>query len=229
MESLTDKFDKSERGSCPDEIHINRYVLHQCSKKERQEIETHLIKCHLCRMEVVLLIQTSMKIHNEENWAELPERVYNKGMALIKRMTDPQEESYLDICLRFIREQWEIVRHTGTLILQPALATRGGDAASTSALSTVVKEFNGYKVEIDLKRDIKEAVDLQVRVKKSKDETLVPQVSFTLRDEKRQRNLKELIKDGAISFEGLRPGEYSIKIFQQGRSIGDIILDLEKV
>ena len=107
-----------DRRKCPDETYINRYALHQCSIEERREIEAHLAECSLCRREAVYLTKAQSDIQDEEKWGKLPDRVYKKAMALVKTVTEPKT-SHLEICLRFLREQWEIVRHTGLLMPQP--------------------------------------------------------------------------------------------------------------
>ena len=218
--------DKPDRDKCPDEIRINRYILHECKEEERREIENHLIECRLCRMEVVSLTQVQSDIQNEEKWDEQPDHVYDKGMTFIKRMTLPQE-SLLEVCLRFISEQWEIIRFNGTLIPQPALSVRRKSVEETPS-ATIVKEFKKYRLEADIKNGMKGTLDLYVRVKEKKEDNLVPQLSFTLKDEIRQRILAESTGDGEIFFESLMPGEYSIKINQMGNAIGTISLNLKK-
>lgn len=219
--------DKSKGGACPDEININRYVLNQCSSKERQKIEKHLAKCTSCRKEVVFLIQAQPLIQNEEMWGELPDRLYNKALAFVKRMTSTQGSS-LDICIQFVHEKWQIIRHTGTLISQPALAVRGDESEKETPISTLVKEFNGYRVEADLKDDEEGMVSLQIRVKITEKGIFVPKVHFTLRDEKKQRILAEFTKGGTVSFDGITPGIYSIHIEEPKKVIGEINLDLRR-
>ena len=43
--------------NCPDEIYINNYIHNQCSRVERYNMETHLIKCSKCRILVVMLVK----------------------------------------------------------------------------------------------------------------------------------------------------------------------------
>jgi hypothetical protein len=218
--------DKSDRSRCLDEIEINRYVLHQCSDKERQKIQAHLVECPLCRSEVVFLKKNQPEIQDEKKWGELPEQLYNKGTAFIKEMIKKQSVSPLEIFLRFFQNQWEIVRHTGTVIPQPVSAARGETPEKKGIISSIVKEFNEFQVMIDVKGNVEGSIDLQIRVKSSKDGSIVPQVQFTLWDQKRQRILEEFIRDGEITFEGLVPGVYSVRIAQQERGIGEINLDL---
>lgn len=218
---------ETDRIGCPDEIKINRYVLHQCSEKERQEIQAHLVKCPLCRSEVVFPTKNQSEIQDEKRWGKLPDRLYNKGMAFIKeKIREKQLVSPLEICLRFFREQWEIMRHTGTIISQPVLAARGEIPETKSIITSIVKEFNEFQVVVDVKGDKAGSVNLKIRVKRLKDGTLVPQVQFTLWDQKKERVLEEFTRDGEISFEGLIPGVYSIRISLKEKRIGEITLDL---
>lgn len=219
--------DKPNRDACPSEININRYILHNCSFKERKEIEDHLTRCPLCRMEVVTFSQVQSEMEEQEKWEECPAKIYNQSMSFIKRMVGPQE-SRLDICLRFIREQWELFRYTGTLIPQPALALREDGCGEDEVISTVIKDFGGYRAEVDLKKGSNGTVDIQIRVIKDQEEALVPHVIFTLKDNLKQRILEEATRDGEIAFEKLKPGEYSIEISCQENSIGNIFLDLRK-
>lgn len=217
--------DDSDRNSCPDEIKINRYVLHQCSSEERREIEAHLVMCPFCRSEVVFMIKTQPEIQDDKKCVEFPEHLHNKGMDFLNRMVKGHG-SALEILLRFFREQWEIVRHTGTVITQPVFAAREETQEKKAIISSIVKEFNEFQVIVDVKQGVEGSIDLQVTVKKSKEEILVPQVLFTLWDQKKKRILEEFTRDGEIIFEGLIPGVYSIRIVQKERNIGEIILDL---
>lgn len=219
--------DKINRNVCPNENSINHYILHKCSTKERQEIEEHLIKCPICRREIVILTQANAEIQDKKKWDEIPDQVHIKESALIKDLTDPHE-SYMDICLRFIREKWEIIRYTGILTPQPSLSLRGNIPEEKDILSNIVKEFNGYNVETDIKEGTKGTIDLQVRVRRTRDGQLESEMNYTLQDEIKQRILEDYTQGGEIFFKGLRPGRYLIKIAHSERVIGNIILDLKK-
>lgn len=223
---MNDIQNKLERIECPNEILINRYVLHQCSPEERKEIEAHLIKCSLCRYEVVSLTETLPEIQDDKKWGDLPERILKKGMELIKKKQGSQRAP-LEICLQFIHNKWNIIRHTGILIPQPILAVRRETPLQTDKVSTLVKEFNGYRVEADIKGNKEGTLDLKIRVKKSEEENLLSKVDFSLRDQKRHRILEESTRDGMICFEGILPGDYSINIRQLGQIIGEISIHLE--
>ncbi len=224
MDEIVDTLD---RRTCLDEIKINRYILHQCSTKERQGIESHLRKCSLCRYEVICLTKAQSEIQNEKRWEELPEHLYLKGMEIVKEMKEaPVKASALEICLRLIGERWKIVRHTGIMISQPVLAARGKIPGKKKKISTIVKEFNGFRVEVDIKADKEGTLDLFIRVKSFDDYSLIQKVMFTLMDEKKQKILEKSTQDGEITFEGLEPGAYSIHITHKERRIGEIKLDL---
>jgi len=216
--------DKLKRKTCPDETLINRYVLHQCSQKERHEIETHLSECPFCRKEVVFLTQSQAEIQDEEQWDELPEWMINKSMGLVKEI----KNSMLEIFLQFIRGQWKIVRHSGIFVPQPVPAAREDASAHKVALPPLIKEFKEYRVEVSFEGDVEGAINVRVKVKKIPDGDLVSKVQFILNDEKEQKIITSLIGDGMAFFEGLSPGEYSIDIAQQKKNIGTISLNLKK-
>lgn len=217
---------KPDRSECPNEILISRYVLHQCSPKERREIEAHLIKCSLCRYEVVSLTETQPEIQDDKKWGDVPERILKKGMELIKRKQGSQSAP-LEICLRFIHNKWNIIRHTGILTPQPILAVRGETPLQIDKVSTLVKEFNEYRVEAEIKGNKEGTLDLKIRVKKSEEGSLLAKVDFSLRDQKRHRILEESTRDGMICFEGISPGDYSVNIRHLGQVVGEISINLE--
>ena len=216
--------DKLKRKPCPDEILINRYVLHQCSQKERNEIESHLAECPFCRKEVVFLTQSQADIQNEEAWDELPEWMINKSMGLVKEI----KNSMLEIFLQYIRGQWKIIRHSGIFVPQPVPAAREDASAHKVALPALIKEFNEYRVEVFFEGDVEGAINVRIKVKKILDGDLLSKVQFILNDEKEQKIIITHIGDGMASFEGLSPGEYSIGISQQQKNIGTIALNLNK-
>jgi len=102
-----------------------------------------LVECPLCRSEVIYLTNPQPEIQDETKWKELPEHLFQKGMEIVKKMKKIfAEASPLEICVRFIREQWEILHHTGTMIPQPAMALRGDGIEKKTLMQTIVKEFN---------------------------------------------------------------------------------------
>lgn len=232
MKKMNDMNNKSGKNACLDETRINRYVLQQCSAKEQQEIEAHLVACPQCRMEVVFLTKAQPDIQDKKKWAKLPEELYSKGMDLIKKKIrgtiSKSKISVLEICLRFVSETWEVVRYTGRIMPQPALAARGDIPKKKAILSNIVKDFDEFRVEVDVSGNKEGAVDLQIRVKRLEEMNLEPQIQFTLLDKKGERVLEETIHDGENSFKGLSQGIYSIKIAQKEKIIGEICLNVEK-
>ena len=223
---------KSDRKTCPDEIQINRYVLHQCTAEERKVIEGHLVKCPLCRSDVILLIKSQSEIDDEGEWDELPEGLYNKGMVLVRKMIKTPLKATvgdtLEIVLRFIHDQWEIIRHTGVDVPHPVLASRGGVSEEKTVIGNIVREFDGFRVKVDIKGDREGVASIQIRVIRAMDGSLEQKVEFTLKDDKKERILEEVTRDGDATFEGLAPGMYSIKIASQERVIGVVSLDLRR-
>jgi hypothetical protein len=221
---------KFDRKSCPDEIQINRYVLHQCTAEERKAMERHLVQCPLCRSDVILLVKSQSEIDDAGEWEELPERLYSKGMDLVRGMIKSPVKATvyatLEIVLRFIHDQWEIIKHTGVDVPHPVLASRGGISQEKAVVANIVREFDGFRVEVDIKGDKEGTASIRIRVTRAMDGSLEQKVQFTLRDEEKKRIIEEAIRDGDAPFEGLTPGKYSIEVASQERVIGMVSLDL---
>lgn len=241
--------DKLNRETCPDEILINNYALHRCSKEERQEIETHLIKCPFCRREVVFLIKSRTEAPTEGKKDELPEQMFNHCMGLVKNFQKKYyQNNYpfqpyetvkelakdfqgltLEIVLKFVNGNWKISRHTGTFIPQPVLSAREEARAEKMAISSpIIKEFKGYLVEVNLEKNEEGGINFKIKAKKSLEMCLIPQVHFILCDEKQLKIVEDFVHDGVAFFEGIKPGKYSIEIIQQDKLIAHIPIELPK-
>lgn len=213
-----------DRKTCLEEAQIARYVMHQCSAEERREMEDHLVRCPLCRSEVIFVTRNQSEIQDERKWGELPDNLYNLGMSVVCPPHVKPPVDTLEIVLRFIHDQWEIIKHTGTLIPCPVLASRGGVSQGKTLAGNIVREFDGFRVKVDIKGDTEGAASIQIMVTRATDGNLEQKVQFTLRDEQKERTLEEVTRDGEASFEGLPPGVFSIKIASQERVIGVVSL-----
>ncbi|MBN2372494.1 zf-HC2 domain-containing protein [bacterium] len=216
-----------KRGKCLDEILISRYVHQLCSSKERQDIESHLAKCPSCRKELVNLAKLEKEIQNEGEWEPLPDRLFKKGMKIIKDMKEHNKGS-LEICLRFVHDTLNLLRHTGNLIPQPVLAVRSETCLKDASAKTIAKEFNGYHVEAEIKGNKDRTLDLEILIKRSRDQTSLSQVDFILKDKKTQRTLETLTRDGSACFEGIQPGVYYVELVHRNSPIGKISIELEE-
>lgn len=217
-----------KRDKCLDEILISRYAHQLCSSKERQDIEEHLAKCASCRNELATLARLETEIQNEGEWEPLPDRLFKKGMKIIKGMKGRNKGS-LEICLRFVHDTLDLLRHTGNLIPQPVLAVRSETCMKDANAKTIAKEFNGYRVEAGIKGNKDGTLDLEILIKRSIDQTSLSHVDFILKDRKTQRTLETLTRDGAACFERIFPGLYSIEMVYKNSPIGQISVELEKV
>lgn len=232
---------KLNRETCPEKILINRYVLHQCSQEERQQMEAHLIKCSLCRRTVVFLAKTKSETEEEDRWDEVPEQILNKSMELVKHFQRSYFPNYervkqlvkdfqgltLEIILKFTNGHWKVSRHTGTYLPQPVLAGRKESVKGKMVLSPpIAKEFKGYRLEVMPEENKEGNIDLQIKVKDLFQADLISQLHFILCDEDKQRISEDFIQDGVAFFEGLKSGKYSIEIFQQDKPIGHIPLNI---
>ena len=120
----------------------------------------------------------------------------------------------------------QMIYPTTLIYQQQVLARMMVRQKKKGIISSIVKEFNEFQVVVDVKQNVEGSIDLQITVKRSKVESLVPQVQFTLWNLKKQRILEEFTQDGEITFEGLIPGVYSIRIAKKEKRIGEITLDL---
>ena len=220
----TEGKNKTNKGKCLDEVQLVSYVLQIYPDKERREIEEHLNRCQRCFDEMVSLVKAGREIKDEAKW--MKKSAPSEWKDIIRNRSS--------IVLRMINEKWELVRATGE-ILKPSLAVRGGkgtekkDAAACSkALPALVEYFNGYRVEVKIEEGQTKTLTIYLRVNRVKDETPVRNITFTLMDEQGQKILTELTRDGFISFDGLKKGEYSIKMVRSKELIGAITLDLRE-
>ena len=74
----------------------------------------------------------------------------------------------------------------------------------------------------------KDYIDILVELTYKEDERPVPNVCFTLFDEKKQKTLQEHMEEkGSYLFKGIHPGEYSIKMDKDNNVVGSVLIDLK--
>ncbi len=222
---------KDNKKDCLNDIQIVSYALKKCSDKEHKEIEAHIAKCNRCFNEVVSLIKAQPIIMDEKQWGEALDltaekekilKIYNDMLIKLKTFV---------IVVQLAKKQLvRLINHNGNIYHPVRLlsAQRGSASEEPSkAIPTIFKIFNGYRAEVKIETKGDEAIDIHIKVKKAQIGTLVPQVTFMLIEDKETKELAEFTRDGTISFQNLKPGEYTIKIIKSGKFIGIIALNLK--
>ena len=229
---MEDKINKFERTGCLDEIDIAHYVSLQCAKPERRRIESHLAECSLCRRELVLLTQAQNEIQNESQWDKLPATIHEEAMKFIRdkidnQPIDNQQADILKIVLEWMKDHWEIVSHTGNLVLHHLFSVRGNSSHNKADLPSITKEMKQHLIKVDLSRAaLDNKLDFKIGARKIKREKAVCKIRCVLRDGKNQKDLGDFTRDNTVSFDGLSSGEYLVEIERQGKIIGKIALHL---
>ncbi|MEW5801637.1 MAG: zf-HC2 domain-containing protein [bacterium] len=217
--SVTDIY----RKRCPETISILRYVLKMCSDKERQEIEVHLLECSYCRKETVAFANSELELQDEESRVEIPDGVFHK---IMQKMSDTKKIGLLEIFIQFINGKWENTRHTGFIIPQVVLASKGEGTKQT--FLSLGKEFQGCWVEVNVDGDMEGMIDLHITVKNAPKGDPLPKIDLTLTDTDTEETFTTCSQDGTISCEDLSFGGYAIEIAKQGKTIANISLNLQK-
>ena len=207
----------------PDEESMACFLEGKLSQEESEQIKLHLISCGRCAQ--VFLIQARLGVIEDKPISpELIARVKD----LIKQEDKPP---ILEIFLRLKEKAWELLDTTGDVIvgqeLVPAPILRSRKASDFKDEITILKDFQDIRVQVKIENKHGKAFSLNVMVKEKQTSELIKDLRVTLL--KDDLEFESYLTDkGAVTFEHVLVGKYTVEISNVENKIASILLDIRR-
>lgn len=225
MEDKNIKNDKPRTGgSCPEDHLIALYTLGECSAKESEFIQRHILGCERCRD----IIQMQNNINEEpENidFVQAPPELIEMAKSLV---SEKYGHNLLYIKATFSRHVFNFLNTTGEIIFgplsQPAVLLRNGHDEKRSNL-LIKEKFDGMVVKVEISRDEGDQSSIVINTTDFKTKKDAKNLRFTLLENDDELE-SHASPDGKTKFDEIKPGQYTVEINSPDKLVGAIRLQL---
>ncbi len=146
-----------------------------------------------------------------------------KVKKLIRRKT---KTNVLEIALKFVSDSLELISSTGLLLTpQPVPVLRTGDKATTCDNLRVTKEFDKYKVEIEIQKTSPDTCNLEVKTEPIETGVSTTGLRINLSADKKLL-ASYTAHEGRACFNDVNPGSYQVNLIKGKEVIGEVILNI---
>ena len=210
------------QGGHPDEETLACFLEGRLPKQDCEPLKQHLLACDKC-MEAFALSLTLKSTETENVPEELIDRV--------KRLLEPENKiSLLEIVLRLKEKAWEIINTTGDILvgqeLVPAPILRSRSIKDFKDEVTILKDFDDIRVEAKIENKGGSAFNLIIVIKQKQTQKTIKDLRVTLLKDDLELESR-LTDSGAVTFEHVLLGKYTIEISTVENRLALIILDIK--
>jgi len=210
-------------GPCPAEEVLAGFLDGGLTGLEETAVREHLLECPSC-LEAARIISRLA-----EDTAAEAERVPVKLLRKVMRL-DPAKEGLWDIVIKFGQGVAEVIRGAGEAVSYTRAIpemVRSEKQAVSETLVTFAKVFPPYKAEVEVEKVKPDRSEITVRVREL--EGARPPRGLRVSMFAAARELESYLVDdeGQVVFENVRFGKYRLNIFQSGKEIGKISLNMK--
>lgn len=191
------------------------------SADEQRRIEGHILRCKRCAEAVAAQIML------EEGQAkEIPFELADWARNLVG---SKDSSCVLEIFLKLKEQILEIVNTNGDVLvgreLVPAPILRSRKIKEFKDQVTILKDFEGVRVEIKIENKGRNLFSLMILIKEKRRQKVLKDLRATLI--KDELELESYITDsGSVIFENVSLGRYKVEISSPTRKIASLLLDL---
>jgi hypothetical protein len=210
------------QGEHPDEETLACFFDNRLPEEENGRLRQHLLSCDKC-MEAFILNFTakSTEIKN------VPEELINR----VKKLLEPENKiSLLEIALRVKEKALEIINTTGDVLfgqeLVPAPILRSRSIKDFKDEVTILKDFNDIRVEAKIENKGGSAFNLIIVIKQKQTHKTIKDLRVTLLKDDLELESR-LTDSGAVTFEHVLLGKYTVEISTLENKLALIILDIK--
>ncbi len=229
MENLIKAVYKKHKADLPlkEESHPNEenfacFIDDKLSSEEKKLMKEHLIRCDPCAE--ILAAQTRIKITDK---VKIPQDLILKVRNLVEK---EQESSVLDITLTIKEKIFELLNTNGDILvgqeLMPAPLARSRQIKDFKNEITILKDFNGIRIEAKIENKGHNLNSLTVSVKNKNTSQIIKDLRITLL--KDNSELESYITGTErIVFDQILMNKYLIEISDIDTKLGTISLEIK--
>ncbi len=192
------------------------------SVEENKKMMEHVLGCERCGE----IVAAEMKLKTPAE-KEIPDTLLERAKLLV----GPEGGvSALEIILRLGKKALEVINTTGDVLvgqeLVPAPVLRSRQIKAFKDEVTILKDFNGIRVEARIENKMGTAFKLVVSMKEKDTQRAVRGLRATLIKDGLELD-SYLASSGRVIFEHVLPGEYTIEIDTTKKMVALICMDIK--
>jgi hypothetical protein len=187
---------------CPDAEILALYIDNKLEKRQKEWLEGHLVECDSC-LEQVVLCKSAQK-----------EQVKLKS-----------KNEAVDVVVRFLKNTVEVIAELKEIqvVPVPAFATVRGKGTQSQKTARFKREFIDLIVDVEVKKPNGKAGEITINIYKNQAPVNRVRVSLLSGD---KELASFLTKDGYVSFELSRMGNYLIRLNKNKELLGEISFEV---
>jgi len=211
----------STEGSHPDEEDFALFLQGKLSGQEQSAVKEHILSCSDCSQVAASLLacQEDLKL----------ETVPQDLISAAKVLVPGHRENLLEILLKVKASLLELVRTSGDVLIGqevvPAGLLRSRNIKSFKDEVTILKDFNGLRVEIKIENKNGSRFDLFALVKERQTNRVIKGLRIALLKDNLELE-SYLTESGKVVFENIGLGKYSIEIANLDAKLAVVILEI---
>ncbi len=215
-----------QRGEkCPGSEILSQYIDDVLNINEKERIEHHLTECEYC-LDTVLLHH---KLKEPELSPDAPGVWIERAKNLFTVQENEAGNSLYDIILKCVKETIEVIKNPGNLTISYEtipVPVRSDKEILSANLITLGKTFDDVESEVEVEKIGESYVNMKIMIKDIRYGNPVEGLRISLFNPHREI-ASYVARNGEACFEGLRLGEYVIKITKVSKKIGQISLNIK--
>lgn len=206
----------------PDEETLACFIGNLLNPDETKAIKEHLIHCNFCAQALAARIKITKPIKTH-----IPKDLILKITDLAENQ---QELPGLNIILSIKDKIFELLDTNGDILvgqeLMPAPLARSRQIKEFKNEITILKDFNGIRIEVKIENKSQNLNNLSIAVKNKQTSQLIKDLRIALL--KNDLELESYVTDiNKVVFDQILTGQYSIKIFESNKKLGAISLEIK--
>ncbi len=210
------------QGGHPDEEDLVCFLEGRLPGEDNELLKQHLLSCDKCMEGFILNFR--LKPAEIKN---VPEEL----IARVKELLEPGKKiSLLEVALRLKEKAWEIINTTGDVLvgqeLVPATILRSRSIKDFKDEVTILKDFDDIRVEAKIENKGGSAFNLIIVIRQKQTQKTIKDLRVTLLKDDLELESR-LTDSGAVTFEHVLLGKYSIEISTVENTLALIILDIK--
>ncbi len=232
IKHIWNKVKKQDSGikgeNCLDDKMLSHYIDGVLKKTDKEKVEQHILECNYC-LDLILLHKKASEDEAYEAVPDVPRIWMERAKNLVTEKLKDARVGLFDIVLKFAKETVEVIKNTGNLSISYGavpVPVRGEKKILPANLVTLSKTFSNIQSDLEVEKVAEDIVNMKVMTKDVESCEPVKGLRISIFNPHREI-ASHITENGEVCFEGLRFGEYIVKINRPDKEIGQISLNIK--
>ncbi len=232
IKHIWNKVKKQDSGikgeNCLDDKMLSHYIGGVLKNTDKEKVEQHILECNYC-LDMILLHKKAIQDEAYEAVPDVPVVWMERAKSLVTGKVADAKAGLFDIVLEFAKETIEVIKNTGNLSISYGavpVPVRGEKKTLPTNLVTLSRTFSHIQSDLEVEKVGEGKVNMKVMTKDVGSGEPVKGLRISIFNPRREI-ASHIAENGEVCFEGLRLGEYIVKINRPDKEIGQISLNIK--